>query len=237
MVGTASSEISAAASPPSRRGRLRRCRRAGGLVASQIRRSVEDRCAWRAVDLGEVAAVRSLAVPELSPLSGVVLWDGAVELGEVVSCRTSGAVRLGFLFLAVVAAAATKTVDFVPGLFPRFVSVCSGAGDELFGSLYRSVSRTASLWFAGGGGVEDGRGAACYITGVLVHLDLSFEDFPSPANPSPDPRSGRLRRERRRRRGGAPSAHGGAVVGRASQGPGCNFSFLWGALYHCSSSI
>ena len=47
-----------------------------------------------------------------------------------------------------------------------------------------------SLWLTDEGGYEDGGGLIYYLTNVLVHVDRNFEDFPSPANPSPGPRSG-----------------------------------------------
>lgn len=140
-------------------------------------------------------------------------------------CRSYGAARLGLLVLAGEAVVAAKMEDFVQGLFPRFVGAGSGADEELCGSLFRSGSSPASLWLAGEGGDEDGFGGACCLTGVLVHEDRSFEDFPSLIIPSADPRSGRLRKERWRRRGGAPSAHGGVVVGRRPRDPNVIYLF------------
>lgn len=95
--------------------------------------------------------------------------------------------RLGFLFLAGVAAAVAKADDFVPGHLSHFIGVCSDTEDELYDSLYRSDSRTASLWLAGEGGDGDAGGSICFLTDVLFHVDRSFEDFRSQ-----DPRSDRL---------------------------------------------
>ena len=103
------------------------------------------------VAVGEVAAARLRVFPELLLLPGFVLGGGAVELWEVDSCRVLDAVRLGFLVLAGEVAAASKTEDFVPGLLPRLVGVYSGVDDELFGFLFRSGSRYASLLLAGEG--------------------------------------------------------------------------------------
>lgn len=64
-----------------------------------------------------------------------------------MACGTGAA----FFILAGGAAAAVKIEVFVPGLFPRFVGSCSGAGDELCGLLYRSGSRSVFLFSVGEG--------------------------------------------------------------------------------------
>ena len=121
----------------------------------------------------------------LLSLSTEGLWVGSGELGVVDSCHPRWVVRIGFarpactavswLFWAAdgEAVAASAAEDFVPDLYLRVVWRCSVAGDEFFGVLYRSSSKSV---LADDSGLEarcvvvGGGGGRCPMEGVAAQL-------------------------------------------------------------------
>ena len=141
--------------------------------------------------------------------SGEGLLAGSGELEAVDSCHSRWVVRLGFACPSGTAAsrsfraaddeavAASAAVDFVLGLFLRVAWRCSVAGDELCGSLYRSlpVSVLAGDCGLGARRVEDGESCGCSL---LEGADALLRGVRG-SSPADAARSSSSRRPRARR--------------------------------------
>lgn len=178
---------------------------------------------------GGGGGVLAVCVPELLPPPGAVLSGGVVGLVEVVSCRSGGAARLGFLGPAagVVEAAVGKRI-LAPGLLSRFTGAGSVVGEKLSGSVCwgGSAGRWGPALMAASSFLRQRSMFSLVLPAVLLLWRRQWQCFGllvAPAWPSP-----RWRLRRLRRACGLPGVRGGPDAA-TSTSLGC-WSFVAGLM-------